>query len=205
MRITKVYTRTGDHGTTRLVGGAEVPKDDPRIEAYGTVDELNSVLGVVRAFLPTSEQGTWAGQLDGILGHVQDDLFNVGTELATPTNARWEGMYRLGSAEVERLEQTIDSLNEVLPALQEFVLPGGGPTGALLHQARTVCRRAERRALVLVSEQPDLTETSLRYLNRLSDLLFVAARWSAHQASVPEVTWRNPANRPRSGATTTEG
>ncbi|MEM6926504.1 MAG: cob(I)yrinic acid a,c-diamide adenosyltransferase [Myxococcota bacterium] len=202
MRITKVYTRTGDGGTTRLVGGAEVSKDDPRIEAYGTVDELNSVLGVVRSFLPDEP---WGARLDAVLGDVQDDLFNVGTELATPTDARWEGMYRLGGPEVDRLETTIDELNEVLPPLSEFVLPGGGRVGAFLHQARTVCRRSERRALALVQEQPDLADSSLRYLNRLSDLLFVAARWAAHQSGQAEVTWRNPANRARSGASASEG
>ncbi|MEN0066718.1 MAG: cob(I)yrinic acid a,c-diamide adenosyltransferase [Myxococcota bacterium] len=197
MRITKVYTRTGDGGTTRLVGGTEVSKDDPRIEAYGTVDELNSVIGVVRSFLPAGEESEWASRIDAMLGDVQDDLFNVGTELATPTEARWEGMYRLGEVEATRLENAIDSLNEDLTPLSEFVLPGGGPVGALLHQARTICRRAERRALVVVGGQPDLAESSLRYLNRLSDLLFVAARWAAHQSGVPEVTWRNPATRQR--------
>lgn len=196
MRITRVYTRTGDGGTTRLVGGSEVSKDDPRIEAYGTVDELNSVVGVVRAFLP---EGPWAARIDQLLGDVQDDLFNVGTELATPMEARWDGMYRVGSEEIARLEKSIDELNDDLEPLSEFVLPGGGPVGALLHQARTVCRRAERRALPIVEVQPDLRDTSLRYLNRLSDLLFVAARWAAHQAGLPEVTWRNPAHRPRSG------
>lgn len=203
MRITKVYTRTGDGGTTRLVGGTEVAKDDPRIEAYGTVDELNSVLGVVRAFLPVPEP--WADRLDAVLGEIQDDLFNVGTELATPTESRWEGMYRLGEPEVTELEHAIDEMNDELPPLSEFVLPGGGRVGALLHQARTVCRRAERRAYVLVDGQPDLADTSLRYLNRLSDLLFVAARWAAHRAGVPEVTWRNPAKRRRSGGSASEG
>jgi len=201
MRITKVYTRTGDAGTTRLVGGAEVAKDDPRIEAYGTVDELNSTLGVVRAFLPPD---AWARRLDEVLAFVQDDLFNVGTELATPTEARWEGMYRVGDREVDILESTIDAMNEDLTPLSEFVLPGGGPVGAMLHQARTVCRRAERRAFVLVADQPDLAETSLRYLNRLSDLLFVAARWAARSAGIPEVTWRNPAKRRRSGGSASE-
>lgn len=201
MRITKVYTRTGDKGTTRLVGGAEVRKNDARIEAYGTVDELNSVIGVVRAFLPEDAEAAWAHRIDAILGEIQDDLFNVGTELATPTDARWEGMYRVGSTEVDRLEAAIDAMNDDLPPLSEFVLPGGGRVGALLHQTRTVARRAERRALAVVDDQPDLADTSLRYLNRLSDLLFVAARWAAHQAGVPEVTWRNPARRTASSTT----
>ncbi|MBX2801166.1 MAG: cob(I)yrinic acid a,c-diamide adenosyltransferase [Myxococcales bacterium] len=194
VRITKVYTRTGDAGSTRLVGGGKVPKDDPRIEAYGTVDELNSVLGVVRSFLDTLPTDV-ASTLDEILASVQDDLFNVGTELATPADARWEGMYRVGSSETSRLEQRIDDLNETLPALEEFILPGGGRVGALLHQGRTVCRRAERCSLALLEVQPDVVDGPIPYLNRLSDLLFVAARFSAVAAGIPEVTWRNPAKR----------
>jgi len=190
MRITKVYTRTGDQGTTRLVGGAEVRKDHPRIEAYGTLDELNSVLGIVRAFL-----GADLAALDGMLGIVQDDLFNVGTELATPPPDRWDGMYRIGEAEVDRLEGNIDALNEELPPLTEFVLPGGSCSGAFLHQARTVCRRAERLTLALQPEQPDVTDGPLRYLNRLSDLLFVAARWATVRSGGAEVMWRNPSTR----------
>ena len=194
MRITKVYTRTGDAGKTRLVGGSEVLKDHPRIEAYGTVDELNCVVGIVRAFLGDLPERA-RDPLDAMLAEVQDDLFNVGTELATPTDARWEGLYRVGDADVARLELAIDRLNVELEPLKEFVLPGGGRAGAFLHQARTVCRRAERRALALITEQPDLAGGPLRYLNRLSDLFFVAARWAAVQADVPEVMWRNPSRR----------
>ena len=191
MRITKVYTRTGDKGTTRLVGGEERPKDSPRIEAYGPVDELNSVIGVARAFLDDLPPAARA-QLDEVLGLVQDELFNVGTDLATPEAARWQGMHRTGDAEIERLEATIDRFNDELPPLAEFVLPGGGRAGALLHQARTVCRRAERRVMPVLDEEPALADGPLRYLNRLSDLLFVLARWAARAASVPEVSWRNP-------------
>jgi cob(I)alamin adenosyltransferase len=198
MRITKVYTRAGDRGTSRLVGGEERRKDDPRIEAYGTVDELNAVLGVVRAFTERDAPAIHAA-LDEILGEIQDDLFNVGTDLATPAAARWEGMYAMGDADVTRLEGWIDRFNDALPPLKEFVLPGGGPAGALLHQARTVCRRAERRGLAVADEQPDLLDGPLRYLNRLSDLFFVLARWAAHEAGVPEVTWRNPSRRTRGG------
>jgi cob(I)alamin adenosyltransferase len=199
VRITRVYTRVGDGGTTRIVGGAEVPKDDPRIEAYGTVDELNAVLGVVRASLPSSGlSAADVARLDELLAVVQDDLFNVGTELAVPPDARWDGMYRVSDADVERLEQQIDALNEILPPLAEFVLPGGGPAGAHLHHARTVCRRAERRALPLTRQVPDLVSGPVRYLNRLSDLLFVAARWAVRGAGQSEVLWRNPATRDRS-------
>jgi cob(I)alamin adenosyltransferase len=191
LRITKVYTRTGDQGTTQLVGGAVARKDDVRIEAYGTVDELNAVLGVARTSLGALPDAARA-RLDEVLARVQDDLFNVGTDLATPPEARWEGMHRVGDAEVTWLEGTLDALNDALPPLREFVLPGGGPAGATLHQARTVCRRAERRTLAVCDLDPALLSGALRYLNRLSDLLFVAARWAAHQAGVPEVTWRNP-------------
>lgn len=195
MRITKVYTRTGDRGGTRLVGGSEISKGDVRIEAYGTLDELNSILGVVRAFL---DDGLAEGdriRLDDLLSTVQDDLFNVGTELATPVDARWDAMHRVGDLEVQRLEAAIDGLNGDLEPLQEFVLPGGGRPGALLHQARTVCRRAERVAVRMVDEQPDVLDGAVRYLNRLSDLLFVMARWAAKASGVPEVMWRNPSRR----------
>lgn len=192
MRITKVYTRTGDQGTSQLVGGESRRKDDPRIEAYGTVDELNAVLGVVRATAEGELLPEARAELDEILGAVQDDLFNVGTDLATPTASRWEGMYRVGDADVARLEGWIDRVNERLPPLTEFVLPGGGPAGAFLHQARTVCRRAERRVVPVLAEQPDLQDGALRYLNRLSDLLFVLARWAAVAAGRSETMWRNP-------------
>jgi len=199
VRITRVYTRVGDAGTTRIVGGAEVAKDDPRIEAYGTVDELNAVLGVARAVLPSSRlPSDAAARLDALLAVVQDDLFNVGTELAVAPEARWDGMYRVGDGEVERLEHEIDALNAALPPLAEFVLPGGGVAGAHLHHARTVCRRAERRALPLARQVPDLVPGPLRYLNRLSDLLFVAARWAVHGAGETEVSWRNPSKVDRS-------
>jgi cob(I)alamin adenosyltransferase len=195
MRITKVYTRAGDRGTSRLVGGEERRKDDPRIEAYGTVDELNAVMGIVRAAAERDEPKIHA-ELDEILGEIQDDLFNVGTDLATPAAARWEGMYAVGDDDVNRLEGWIDRFNEALPPLVEFVLPGGGGVAALLHQARTVCRRAERRGIAVADEQPELLAGPLRYLNRLSDLLFVLARWSTLQSGRAEVTWRNPSRRP---------
>lgn len=188
MRITKVYTRTGDKGTTRLVGGSEVPKDSMRVEAYGTVDELNSAIGLARAF------GSGEGAVDLLteLQAIQNDLFNVGTELATPADQRWEGMYRVGDTDVDRLEGWIDAWNEDLGPLTEFILPGGGPMGAFLHQARTICRRAERR--VVSMQDPEVAEP-LRYLNRLSDYLFVAARAAAHAQGFAETTWENPNRR----------
>ena len=190
MRITKVYTRTGDTGTTRLVGGSEVPKHHPRIEAYGTVDELNAVLGMVRSH-------TLPDRLERQLATIQDDLFNVGTDLATPEEDRWQGMHRVGDAEVVRLEQWIDGLNDELEPLKEFILPGGGIAGSTLHLARTVCRRAERRVVDLHAHATDQTPGPMVYLNRLSDYLFVASRWFAHETGVAETLWRNPSKRDR--------
>jgi len=196
MRITKVYTRGGDRGQTRLVGGRKVQKDDLRIEAYGTVDELNSVIGLARTFNARSEADPEVlATVDDLLRRIQNDLFNVGADLATPANERWEGMYRVGDADVGRLEETIDRLNADLPPLEEFILPGGGPVGAFLHQGRTVCRRAERRLVALIREEPEVEEGCLRYLNRLSDLLFVLGRWAARAHGETEYTWANPAAR----------
>lgn len=193
MRITKVYTRTGDKGHTRLVGGDAAPKDDVRIEAYGTVDELNAVLGLARTFNARSEVDDGSREsIDRILAAVQNDLFDVGADLATPAASRWEGMHRVGDDEVARLEGWIDELNGELPPLEEFILPGGGPVGAFLHQARTVCRRAERRVCTLVREQDDVGTGCMRYLNRLSDLLFVIGRWAARALGEDEYHWVKP-------------
>lgn len=190
MRITRVYTRTGDKGDTRLVGGRIERKDAPRVEAYGTVDELNSVIGLARTF-NTSER------LEPMLDAIQNDLFNVGTELATLAEDRWEGMYRVGASDITRLEEWIDSLNDELPPLKEFILPGGGPVGAHLHQARTVCRRGERRVVHLLDQDDTTSVACVSYLNRLSDLLFVMARWAAKAHGEPEYTWQNPSTRSR--------
>lgn len=196
MRITKVYTRTGDRGQTRLVGGAAVRKDAARIEAYGTVDELNAIVGLVRTWNHRSA-GDGAPEdaiqrLDRELKAIQNDLFNVGADLATPADARWEGMHRVGQAEVERLESWIDGLNADLPPLKEFILPGGGPVGAFFHQARTVCRRGERRVLSMMDHETDVGEGVLQYLNRLSDYLFVAGRWAAKALGEAEYLWERP-------------
>jgi cob(I)alamin adenosyltransferase len=196
MRITKVYTRTGDKGMTGLVGGARVRKDHVRIATYGTVDELNAVLGLVRTWNGRSEaEAAVVSRLDGMLRQVQNDLFNVGCDLATPAEARWEGMYRVGDADVTRLEEWIDALNDDLPPLREFILPGGGPVGAFFHQARTVCRRAERDVLGLMDAEPDVGDGAMRYLNRLSDWLFVAGRWAAKALGEPEYFWERPGAR----------
>lgn len=191
MRITKVYTRAGDRGSTRLVGGQEVPKDDPRIEAYGTVDELNSVLGLARAFLPkTDGPGPERTRLDDVLRGVQNDLFEVGSDLATRAADRWENMIRMGGEDAKRLEDWIDAFNADLGPLENFILPGGGPVGGFLHQGRTVCRRAERRVLTLMNHEADVGDGCLVYLNRLSDLLFVLARWVAQHLGEEELLWQ---------------
>jgi cob(I)alamin adenosyltransferase len=189
IRITRVYTRTGDHGETALVGGRRVPKDTPRIEAYGTVDELNAILGLTRVF-NTERLGEGEGHrwLDETLRRLQNQLFDLGSELATPEEAVYEGMFRIGQAEVTELEQLIDRCQEELEPLKSFVLPGGGRIGAFLHQARTVCRRAEREILRLSRTEP-LPEWPLRYVNRLSDLLFVLSRWVSRRLGEPEYLW----------------
>ncbi len=190
MRITRVYTRTGDGGTTRLVGGQEVRKDDLRIEAYGTVDELSCVLGLARTFNTRSEaKPEGIAAIDAVLRRVQNDLFNVGADLATRAADRWPGMYRVGDADVKRLEEWCDRFNEELGPLKDFVLPGGGPVGGFLHQARTVCRRAERVLVALIAREPEVGDGCLVYLNRLSDLLFVLARWAAKALGETEYLW----------------
>lgn len=191
MRITRVYTRTGDQGLTRLVGGEQVRKDHVRIEGYGTVDELNAIIGLIRTFNQRSGADAAAvARLDEMLARVQNDLFDVGADLATPPDARWEGMRRVGDAEVTRLEGWIDVLNDDLPPLREFILPGGGPVGAFFHQGRTVCRRAERGVLRLMDAEPGTGDGVMRYLNRLSDWLFVAGRWAAKALGEPEYLWQ---------------
>ena len=145
VRITRVYTRTGDDGETALVGGRRVPKDSPRIEAYGTIDELNSIVGLARAFnAERLKRGKATARLDEILRRIQNELFDLGSELATPRDAFYEGMFRVGDGEVTALEKLMDECQKDLAPLKSFVLPGGGPVGGFLHQARTVCRRAER-------------------------------------------------------------
>jgi cob(I)alamin adenosyltransferase len=199
IRITKVYTRHGDKGETHLVGGKRVPKDDPRIESYGTIDELNSVLGIVRACNDAGPPSPAQTRLDQILRQVQNELFDLGSELATPPDAAWEGMIRIGPEQIAVLERTIDECQEELAPLQSFILPGGGMIAAFLHQARTVCRRAERDILRLMHGEP-VGESVLGYVNRLSDLLFVLSRWISHRLGEPEYLWEKgltlPAGRP---------
>ncbi len=177
----KIYTRTGDDGTTGLLGALRVPKHDARVEACGTVDELNAALGIAVA-LDTRDV------LANGLGALQPALFRVGAELATADAALLDRLERIGDDDIVALERTIDQLDAVLPPLTRFILPGGSPLAAQLHLARTVCRRAERRVTALANGGPDL-RTLVMYLNRLADLLFVMARFANHRAGVVETTW----------------
>ena len=190
IRITRVYTRTGDDGMTALVGGKRVSKDAARIEAYGTVDELNAVVGLVRAW---NEEGKGQRELhlrlDAMLQEIQQELFDLGSELATPEDFTYEGMHRMGEEEVTRIERVIDECQEELEPLKSFILPGGGRISAQLHQCRTVCRRAEREILGL-SRIENVGEWPLRYVNRLSDLFFVLGRWVGKNLGETEYLWQ---------------
>jgi cob(I)alamin adenosyltransferase len=177
----KIYTRTGDDGTTSLFSGGRVRKDHLRVEAYGTVDELNSVLGVVRTL-------QLQGDLAGWLEQIQNQLFHLGSDLATPLDAKASWVVRVEESTVQWLETTIDTMTASLPELKTFILPGGTPAAAHLHVARTVCRRAERLTVAL-SEHEALSPWTLHFLNRLSDWLFTAARYANFQANVAESAW----------------
>jgi len=191
IRINRVYTRGGDKGETSLVGGQRIAKDSVRIESYGTVDELNAVIGLARVAnrdLP-GVSASERERLDAVLFRIQNELFNLGSDLATLPGDRHPKQPVVEPRHVAFLEATIDELNAGLPELTSFVLPGGGPVGAHLHQARTVCRRAERLVTSL-ARQEAIGEQCLPYLNRLSDLLFVLSRWAARARSEPETLWR---------------
>jgi cob(I)alamin adenosyltransferase len=194
IRITRVYTRRGDRGETDLVGGTRAPKDSPRIEAYGTVDELNAAVGMVRAANAERRRTPACRELDAVLRRLQNELFDLGGELATPAAEFRPGMFRVGEAEVKALEAVMDRCQKDLAPLKSFVLPGGGRLSALLHVARTVCRRAERDVLRLMRVE-DIGEWPLAYLNRLSDLLFVLSRWIGHALGEHEFLWERPLAR----------
>lgn len=183
--IHKVYTRGGDGGETSLVGGQRVAKDDIRIDAYGTVDELNSIVGLCR--VETMRHNL--GALDSTLGRVQHALFNAGSIMATLPADRGAKQPRIRQVDIDRLEQWMDEANGALPALTSFVLPGGSQLNAMLHLARTVCRRAERLVVALDRDKGDCA-LELRYLNRLSDAFFVWARQAAALLGDAEVLWR---------------
>ena len=194
LAINRVYTRTGDVGETGLAGGQRVPKDAPRIEAYGTVDELNSFLGAARATATELASENPAIEpslalLAGILLRVQHELFNLGSILATLPEDVHPKQARVTGAEVAQLELEIDRMNQDLPPLASFVLPGGSRLNAELHVGRTVCRRAER-ACVAAGRVESIPPEAVKYLNRLGDALFVWSRWASHITGVAETLWQ---------------
>jgi cob(I)alamin adenosyltransferase len=175
-RLSKIYTRTGDQGTTGLGDGTRVPKDHPRVEAFGAVDELNSIIGLLLCEeLPEHTRA--------LLTDIQHDLFDVGSELCVP------GRMLLNDARTAELEEALDAMNSQLAPLKEFILRGGTRASSLAHLACTVCRRAERRVVTLNRSEP-VSGTAIRYLNRLSDLLFVLARYLNHVAGQPDILWQ---------------
>ncbi len=180
----KIYTKTGDKGETGLFGGDRVAKDSARIEAYGAVDELNSIVGIVRALKPRSV-------IDKVLSKIQDQLFILGADLATPRSKVRSAIPRIDQSHVLSLEGIIDTFELRLPPLKTFILPGGTPVASHLHLARTVCRRAER-CLVRLSRSENVGSDSSVYLNRLSDLFFVLARYANQIEKKKEVQWNNP-------------
>jgi cob(I)alamin adenosyltransferase len=189
--LNRIYTRTGDDGTTGLATGERRPKHDLRIDAYGTVDETNACIGLARL------HGASDPEVDAMLGRIQNDLFDLGADLATPNDGQalaYEPL-RIVEAQVDRLEREIDELNAHLPPLRSFVLPGGSPASAALHLARTVCRRAERLTVELARKEGEaVSAPAVKYLNRLSDFLFVAARYLNDRAR-NDVLWVPGQNR----------
>ena len=182
-RLTRIYTKTGDEGLTGLGGGRRVPKDSARVRAYGTVDELNSAIGVALA-LGLSDR------LVAELATIQNELFDLGSDLCWPSDdERRERIPTVRAHHVEKLERLIDELNDTVGPLTNFLLPGGSPGAAQLHLARTICRRAEREAITLSRDEP-IGELVLPYLNRLSDALFVMARYENHERGVDEPLWQ---------------
>jgi len=196
MRITKVYTKTGDKGKTRLAGGQQVWKDSLRVEVYGTIDELSAAVGVARVMnADTKDRCRAAEQLEEELRWVQNKLFDVGSILATAPGQTFRNMPQVAARDVVRLEKLIDRCQQELKPLKEFILPGGGKVSGFLHQARTVCRRAERLCVALSKVEP-VDPLIIQFVNRLSDALFVLARWVAKTQGEPEFLWeRNVAEQ----------
>jgi cob(I)alamin adenosyltransferase len=189
MRLTKIYTRTGDAGKTRLAGGQKVWKDSLRVEAYGTVDELNASIGVVRVFNAAGVSlCVEAACLEDELKWIQNKLFDVGGILATAPGQTFKNMPQVTGKDVTRLEQLMDRCQKDLAPLKEFILPGGGRVSGLLHLARTICRRAERICVTLSREEP-VDPAIVKFLNRLSDALFVLGRWVSKTQGEPEFLW----------------
>jgi cob(I)alamin adenosyltransferase len=185
VQLTRIYTRGGDAGMTSLGSGERVPKHDPRVAAYGTIDEANAVIGIARLHV--------TAELDAMLNRIQNDLFDLGADLCRPDDKEGAESLRVIDSQVERLEHEIDAMNAKLSPLQSFVLPGGSPAAAHLHLARTITRRAEREITALAEDQP-VNAAAIRYVNRLSDHLFVAAR-AANDWGARDVLWQPGANR----------
>jgi cob(I)alamin adenosyltransferase len=198
-KLTRIYTRTGDDGTTGLVGGQRVKKNALRIESYGTIDELSSIVGLARTALAEVQRtrpvqdaaraNAVAARLDAWLAWTQDVLFNVGSDLATLPQDRWEGMPLVVEGDAFALERAIDEAQRDLTPLANFIHPGGAYAGAFLHQARTVCRRAERLLITLADTEP-ISPDVVRYINRLSDAFFVWSRWINHVLDQPDHLWQ---------------
>lgn len=186
-KYTRIYTRTGDDGMTGLVGGQRVKKSALRIEAYGTLDEVSSALGLARTAL-AAEHAPGAGELDGWLAWTQDVLFNLGSDLATLPQDRWDGMPLIAASDVAALERAIDRAQSDLEPLANFIHPGGSFAAGYLHQARTISRRAERLLVALRDNEP-ISPEAMRFVNRLSDALFVWARYVNHAAGIPDHMW----------------
>ena len=195
-KLTRIYTRTGDDGTTGLVGGQRVKKNALRIETYGTVDECSSAIGIVRSALrPLLAVHPRAARLDAWLAWTQDTLFNLGSDLATLPKDRWEGMPLITAGDAAALERAIDEAQRDLVPLANFIHPGGSLPGAYLHLARTICRRAERSLHTLRENDEGISKEAQQYINRLSDALFVWARWINADLNEPEYLW-NPSAVP---------
>jgi cob(I)alamin adenosyltransferase len=187
-RPARIYTRSGDDGTTGLVGGQRVSKNNLRIDCFGTIDECSSAIGLARRALKDHGRRLRAEALDAWLAWTQDVLFNLGSDLATMPKDRWEGMPRITQSDVDALEASIDRAQQDLEPLTTFILPGGSYAGGFLHLARTVCRRAERLLVTLSADEP-VEPLVLKYVNRLSDALFVWARWTNNDLGEPEHIW----------------
>jgi len=196
-KLTRIYTRTGDDGTTGLVGGGRVKKSSARIEAYGTVDELSSAIGLARSYLNDAGNAEErARRLDHWLAWTQDSLFNLGSELATPSEGRGHGVPAVTARDVAALERAIDEAQTDLEPLANFIHPGGSQAGAALHLARTICRRAERLLCALRESVEDVSPDTIRYVNRLSDALFVWSRWINAALAQPEHLWQSRTEPP---------
>ena len=180
--MSKIYTKTGDKGTTSLIGGTRLPKDHHKIEAYGSVDELNAWIGVL-ADAPENISR------NAFLKEIQDRLFTIGAELASEPEQKKKKLPELFESDVEILEKAMDTYNEVIPTLRAFVLPGGHPLVSFAHVARTVCRRAERQVIKL-SHEEEIDDLIVKYLNRLSDYLFVLSRKITQEQNAPEIAWK---------------